>query len=335
MRFVNAERYNRKVQGNKNDSVRNSPYDLNVTFQAMAPLIIMAAIGLGIWAAGNITSVTNEILMGESGVYDTVSIVAQIAAVSLTIIGLSIGKYCDLNHYSSVDDLTGYRTVKPTFWFGITFAFLYLTLHFFIAKYAMEASGIGSEYLLLIINVGIALFELVIGGLFLGQALLIISIWIMNIQLYFSRRKMNTSSARTDRHYSIYNTMRGAYNRQSGENMKQSGNPNIARAIALFNGLPERDGEEDERRSEGNNLQETIDSDEGERIKESQDESHGAPTQDESDVDDQQDDIGEVQADSEAQEPDEDSSIEIEDVEDEHEQRTRKNIDPDSNLTAD
>lgn len=322
IRFVNKDRFNRRVQNDKNLSIQNSPYDLSVTFQAMAPLIIIAAIGLGIWAAGNITSVTNEILMGESEVYNTVSIIAQIAAVSLTIIGLSIGKYCDLNRYSNVDELTGYRTVKPAFWFGAFFALAYLALHFFIAKYAMVASDYNSDYLLLIINVGIALFELIIGALFLGQAILIISIWLKNIQLYVSRRKMNSSAEKTDRYYTTYNTMLEEYNRQSDRTLKQSGNPYIVRAIAFFNGLPGYDldnvtldreqitnqepGESREQMQQEELIQNEQEEDDSDSIEnESKDKNLNIGTND------------------------------VEDENDEEESNRRAQIDPDSNMTID
>ena len=199
----------------------------------MSFIVILAMIGLGIYEGFTAkTAIAGLIDPTGNGVVP--DWVLTTIGSSLAIIGMMIGH--SVFETMEEDEITGRREFGTMFWLSVVGAIVYIGSQYFIVK----SAGNGDEdfkYLPYLV-VGIALLELIVGGLLLAKALTYLLVFYLAVCLWFIHRGMNASSRTTNNSYRDYRALRDAYNAQNPNNtLVLEGNDNIRKAIAYYRGI--------------------------------------------------------------------------------------------------
>lgn len=199
----------------------------------MSFIVILAMIGLGIYEGFTAkTAIAGLIDPTGNGVVP--DWVLTTIGSSLAIIGMMIGH--SVFETTEEDEITGRREFGNMFWLSVVGAIVYIGSQYFIVK----SAGNGDEdfkYLPYLV-VGIALLELIVGGLLLAKALTYLLVFYLAVRLWFIHRGMNSFSRTTNNSYRDYRALRDAYNAQNPNNtLVLEGNDNIRRAIAYYSGI--------------------------------------------------------------------------------------------------
>jgi hypothetical protein len=199
----------------------------------MSFIVILAMIGLGIYEGFTAkTAIAGLIDPTGNGVVP--DWVLTTIGSSLAIIGMMIGH--SVFETMEEDEITGRREFGTMFWLSVVGAIVYIGSQYFIVK----SAGNGDEdfkYLPYLV-VGIALLELIVGGLLLAKALTYLLVFYLAVCLWFIHRGMNASSRTTNNSYRDYRALRDAYNAQNPNNtLVLEGNDNIRKAIAYYSGI--------------------------------------------------------------------------------------------------
>lgn len=199
----------------------------------MSFVVIVAMIGLGIYE-GFTAKTAIAGLIDPSGDGVVPDWVLTTIGSSLAIIGMMIGH--SVFETMEEDDITGRREFGTMFWLSVVGAFVYIGSQYFIVKSAGNGED-DFKYLPYLV-VGIALLELIVGGLLLSKALTYLLVFYLAIRLWFIHRGMGTTSRATNNSYRDYRALRDAYNVQNPNNtLVLEGNDNIRRAIAYYSGI--------------------------------------------------------------------------------------------------
>lgn len=217
----------------KRSSYTDKVGGLKPTWIIMSFVVIIAMIGLGIYE-GFTAKTAIAGLIDPSGNGDVADWVLTTIGSSLAILGMMLGH--SLIESIEEDNITGRREFGMMFWLYFVGALIYIGVQYFIVK----AAGNGEDdfkylpYLVL----GIALLELIIGGLLLAKALTYLLVFYLAIRLWFIHRGMGSTSRATNNSYRDYRALRDAYNVQNPNNtLVLEGNDNIRRAIAYYSGI--------------------------------------------------------------------------------------------------
>ena len=199
----------------------------------MSFIVILAMIGLGIYEGFTAkTAIAGLIDPTGNGVVP--DWVLTTIGSSLAIIGMMIGH--SVFETMEEDEITGRREFGTIFCLSVVGAIVYIGSQYFIVK----SAGNGDEdfkYLPYLV-VGIALLELIVGGLLLAKALTYLLVFYLAVCLWFIHRGMNASSRTTNNSYRDYRALRDAYNAQNPNNtLVLEGNDNIRKAIAYYSGI--------------------------------------------------------------------------------------------------
>ena len=199
----------------------------------MSFVVILAMIGLGVYEGFTAkTAIAGLIDPTGNGVVP--DWVLTTIGSSLAIIGMMIGH--SVFETMEEDEITGRREFGTMFWLSVAGAIVYIGSQYFI----VQSAGNGDEdfkYLPYLV-VGIALLELIVGGLLLAKALTYLLVFYLAIRLWFLHRGMNSTSRTTNNSYRDYRALRDAYNAQNPNNtLVLEGNDNIRRAIAYYSGI--------------------------------------------------------------------------------------------------
>lgn len=199
----------------------------------MSFIVILAMLGLGIYEGFTAKSAIAGLIdpTGNGIVPDW--ILTTIGA-SLAVIGMMIGH--SVFDTMELDEITGRREFGSLFWLSLAGAIVYICSQYFIVK----SAGNGDEEFKFLpyLVVGIALLELIVGGLLLEKALTYLLTVYLAIRLWFIHRGMNSTSRATNNAYRDYRAYRDAYNTQNPNNpLVLEGNDNIRKSIAYYSGI--------------------------------------------------------------------------------------------------
>ncbi|MBP7346773.1 MAG: hypothetical protein KA952_09570 [Sediminibacterium sp.] len=199
----------------------------------MSLIVVFAMIGLGIYEGFTAKSAIAG-LIDPSGDGIVPDWVLTTIGSSLAIIGMMIGH--SVFETMEEDEITGRREFGTMFWLSVAGAIVYIGSQYFIVK----SAGNGDEdfkYLPYLV-IGIALLELIVGGLLLAKALTYLLVFYLAIRIWFIHKGMNSTSRATNNSYRDYRALRDAYNAQNPNNtLVLEGNDNIRRAIAYYSGI--------------------------------------------------------------------------------------------------
>lgn len=235
--FVQRLQKMTKLSKKYEDKVNDNPYGNSPFYRVFSVLMAFAAFGLAAYAAMNAEIIFKAVIPSNvTDIKEGVNPVAMIIAVSLTIVGLGIGHLFDRTTIIERDQITGSPRLNSNLIKAIIAAIFYLGLQFMIARLAI---GNEKEYNnFIFVNMGIAMLEIVVGALFLGQAMYLMSLWFMSLGMYRFQLQVNNAAKAANQNYNYYLDALKLYNNQNPENsIEQRGNKNIVKAIAYFTGL--------------------------------------------------------------------------------------------------
>lgn len=198
----------------------------------MSFVVIIAMIGLGIYE-GFTAKTAIAGLIDPSGDGVVPDWVLTTIGSSLAIIGMMIGH--SVFETMEEDDITGRREFGTMFWLSVVGALVYIGSQYFIVKSAGNGED-DFKYLPYLV-VGIALLELIVGGLLLAKALTYLLVFYLAIRLWFIHRGMGTTSRASNNAYRDYKLLREAYNVQNpSEPLPEELHPNIQKACSYYLG---------------------------------------------------------------------------------------------------
>ncbi len=218
----------------------------------------MAAIGFGIYAAynaqGAIAGIIDPMGNGTMPVW-----LYLVIGAAISIVGMLFGHfiYEGLTEGFNTDEYTGAKSPSSKLWLavvGFIGAISYVVYQFLLVKFA--GNGNTTMAYMPYVVAGIAILELLIGGLILHKAFAYILLFIISITMTLISRQMDSNAKSTNDNYREYLTFVNAYNKETTtERIEVEGNGNIRKAIAYYTGTYLQEGNT-ENNNNTNNMQE-------------------------------------------------------------------------------
>lgn len=205
----------------------------------MSILGIVAAVGFGIYAAFNAQGAIAGIIdpLGN-GTFPTW--VYLVIGSAISVVGMVFGHfiYEGLTEGFNRDEHTGDRSLSGKIWYaviGFTGATFYVGYQYYLVK----SAGAGNANLVYLpyVVAGIAILELMIGGLILHRAFGYLFLFVATLIMAFITWRMNVNAKSTNDYYRQYLNFVTIHNRENlGATVEPEGNDNIRRAIAYYTG---------------------------------------------------------------------------------------------------
>jgi len=195
------------------------------------PFLLIAALGFIIFEA-YAASTTISALLDSLGSNTNLNWIWYMLGFTLAIAGMKLGNL----FFESFerDEITGRRSFDLTFYLYLFGSLAFISFQFIASKAIGDKEMAFMPYFI----AGVAIMEIIFGGLLLPKALIYTFVFFIAIRLWFIHRGMGTTSRATNNSYRDYRAMRDVYNAQNQNNtLVLEGNDNIRRAIAYYSGI--------------------------------------------------------------------------------------------------
>jgi len=241
-RFASLLKKHEKQEARHEKRLEDMGGKLSPTWIVMSIIGLFAAIGFTVFGAFN---AQNSIagLIDPNADKSTNSALFSIIGASLSIFAMLAGHYVyeGLTEGFKTDVHTGEKSTTPKFWIGVV-AFIasiaYVACQFLLVKTAVGADKEDGAIFMPYVVGGIAILELLVGGLILNRAFEYIVFFFASILIAITLRQIHAAARDTNDYYRQYIPFVDAFNHENpGQQMEREGSPNIRKAIMFYSGI--------------------------------------------------------------------------------------------------